>query len=96
MLSYLIYRSMRSLVLNLNIPFYKNKMELNSLKSLAFELVHNSSLIFRSFYLVNSLMILLIFLFPNPFSKILYSFFINPKNNPITKATLFYIYHHAY
>jgi len=91
-----LYISMRKLIRIYSVPFLKSEYELKSLKKLSIELLNNSSLFLKMLYISNAIFILIIDLLPKSISKIFYKFFLNPQFNPLTKATLFYIYHHAF
>ncbi len=78
------------------IPFYISSTEKLNFSELAKDIVKNSSWIFLLAYFINSLIIILFNCLPIKFSKIFFKTVISPKSNPVTKAFLFYIYHHGF
>ena len=89
-------KSMLILTNQYKIPFYKSSKEIPNYFELSNDLINNSSLIYKIAYLFNSLLIILLNSFPKSISKFFFRTVISPKFNPLSKAFLFYIYHHGF
>jgi len=84
------------LIKRYKIPFYQDKKSILHLKELAVDILCNSSMIYKISYFINSLIIIVIDFLPIFLSKVFFKSIISPKFNPVTKAFLFFIYHHGF
>ncbi len=92
----ILAKSMLVLIKRYRIPFYQNPQKISTFQGLSVDLLNNSNCIYQLAYFLNSLIILIMNFLPIFISKFIFKYLISPKSNPVTKAFLFYIYHHAF